>query len=150
MVTVFYNLKHAPRPGRAYISRSGKWRGPGVMGAKRILLVEDETEISDFLTTALRGSGYAVDAAGTAAEAWAYLDAQRYALVITDWRLPDGDGSLIADSAAELGAKTFLMSGYLFHMPGGRAEQHQTLMKPIRPSEIVALVQHSIGAASPT
>ena len=40
------------------------------------------------------------------------------------------------------------MSGYLFHMPGGRAEQHQTLMKPIRPSEIVALVQHSIGAAS--
>ena len=105
-------------------------------------------EISDFLTTALRGSGYAVDAARTAAEAWACLDAHRYALVIADWRLPDGDGLLIADGAAELGAKTLLMSGYLFHMPGGRAEQHQTLMKPIRPSEMVAAVQQSIGAAS--
>ena len=87
------------------------------MAEKRILPVEDEPEISEFLTTALRGSGYAVDAARTAKEAWAYLDAQRYALVIADWRLPDGDGSLIADSAAELGAKTFLMSGYLFTCP---------------------------------
>src|SRR3984893_8052044 len=104
MVTVFYNLKHAPRPGRAYISRSGKWRGPGVMGAKRILLVEDEPEISEFLTTALRGSGYAVDAAGTAAEAWAYLDAQRYALVITDWRAPGRDGVEGGHESGGLGA----------------------------------------------
>jgi DNA-binding response OmpR family regulator len=118
------------------------------MGAKRILLVEDEPEISEFLTTALRGSGYAVDAAGTAAEAWAYLDAQRYALVITDWRLPDGDGMVIADAAVQLGAKTLLMSGYLFHMPGGRAEAHETLMKPVRPSEMVAAVQRSIGTAA--
>jgi DNA-binding response OmpR family regulator len=148
MVTLFYNLKHALRLSRAYISGQEKRQGPGAMAEKRILLVEDEPEICEFLTTALRGSGYAVDAARTAAEAWAYLDAHRYALVITDWRLPDGDGSLIADGAAELGAKTFLMSGYLFHMPGGRAEQHQTLMKPIRPSEMVAAVQQSIGAAS--
>jgi len=147
MVTLFYNLKHALGLSRAYISGQ-KTAGPGAMAEKRILLVEDEPEICEFLTTALRGSGYAVDAARTAAEAWAYLDAHRYALVIADWRLPDGDGSLIADSAAELGAKTFLMSGYLFHMPGGRAEQHQTLMKPIRPSEMVAAVQQSIGAAS--
>jgi CheY-like chemotaxis protein len=118
------------------------------MVGKRILLVEDEPEISSFLTIALRGEGYLVDVAATASEAWTYLDAQRYALVIADWRLPDGDGSLIADGAAQLGAKTFLMSGYLFHMPSGRADQHQTLMKPIRPSEIVAVVQQSIGAAS--
>ena len=118
------------------------------MAAKRILLVEDETGISDFLTIALRGEGYGVDVAATVAEAWARLDAHRYELVITDWRLPDGDGMLIADAAAELGAKTLLMSGYLFNMPGGRAEAHETLMKPIRPSEMVAVVQRSIGAAA--
>ena len=120
------------------------------MAEKRILLVEDESDISAFLTIALRGEGYVVDVAGTAGEAWAYLDAERYALVIADWRLPDGDGSLIADSAAELGAKTFLMSGYLFHMPGGRADTHETLMKPVRPSEMVAAVQRSIGTAALT
>jgi DNA-binding response OmpR family regulator len=118
------------------------------MAAKRILLVEDETGISDFLTIALRGEGYEVDVAATVAEAWAHLDAHRYALVIADWRLPDGDGMLVADGATQLGAKTLLMCGYLFHMPGGRADAHETLMKPIRPSEMVAAVQRSIGVAA--
>jgi two-component system, NtrC family, response regulator HydG len=118
------------------------------MAAKRILLVEDETAISDFLTIALRGEGYEVDVAATMAKAWACLDAHRYELVITDWRLPDGDGMLIADGAAQLGAKTLLMSGYLFNMPGGRADTHETLMKPVRPSEMVAAVQRSIGTAA--
>ena len=40
-----------------------------------------------------------------------------YALVITDWRLPDGDGMIVADWEKEIGAKTFVMSGYLFEMP---------------------------------
>jgi DNA-binding response OmpR family regulator len=118
------------------------------MAAKRILLVEDETGISDFLTIALRGEGYEVDVAATAAEAWTWLDAHPYELVIADWRLPDGDGMLIADAAAELGAKTLLMSGYLFNMPGGRADAHETLMKPVRPREMVAVVHRSIGTAA--
>jgi hypothetical protein len=33
-------------------------------------------------------------------------------------------------------------------MPGGRADAHETLMKPIRPSEMVAAVQRSIGVAA--
>jgi hypothetical protein len=37
------------------------------------------------------------------------------------------------------------MSGYLFQMPGGRADRHETLMKPIRPSEIVNAVERRIG-----
>ena len=68
--------------------------------------------------------------------------------MIADWRLPDGDGTVIAEAAADLGAKTFVMSGYLFQMPGGRAERHDTLMKPIRPHELVAAVERSIGKAS--
>src|SRR5258707_14970765 len=118
------------------------------MAAKRILLVEDETGISDFLTIALRGEGYEVDVAATVAEAWAHLDAHRYALVVADWRLPDRDGMPVADGAAQLGAKTLLISGYLFHMPGGRAEAHETLIKPVRPSEKGAAVQRSIGVPS--
>jgi DNA-binding response OmpR family regulator len=114
---------------------------------KRILLVEDEPLIQQLLTHTLISAGYDVDVAMTAEEAWAHLDVHRYAAVIADWRLPDGDGSLIADWAADQGSYTFLMSGYLFQMPGGRAERHETLMKPIRPSEIVAAVERSIGKA---
>lgn len=118
------------------------------MSQKRILLVEDEPDIHTLLAHVLMDAGYAVDVAETVAAAWQYLDAQSYALVITDWRLPDGDGTVIAEAAAHLGAKTFVMSGYLFQMPGGRAERHETLMKPIRPRELVAAVERSIGKAS--
>ncbi len=118
------------------------------MAAKRILLVEDEPEISDLLAHVLIGEGYAVDVAQIVAQAWQLLDQHSYALVIADWRLPDGDGTLIADAAADLGAKTYVMSGYLFQMAGGRAERHETLMKPVRPGEIVAAVERSIGKSS--
>ena len=117
------------------------------MPDKRILLVEDEPEVRRSLTHTLFAAGYQVDVAATAAEAWTHLDAHDYAAVIADWRLPDGDGSLILDSAAQQGAYTFLMSGYLFTMPGGHADRHETLMKPLRPSEIVAAVERSIGKA---
>ncbi|HEX3535761.1 MAG TPA: response regulator [Stellaceae bacterium] len=110
----------------------------------RILLVDDERAIRDLLANVLWDGGYAIDTAGTAAEAMDCLDRSAYSVVITDWRLPDGDGLLIADAAAQMGAETLLMSGYLFQMPGGRAEQHETLMKPVRPSELLAAVEDKI------
>jgi DNA-binding response OmpR family regulator len=117
------------------------------MPDKRILLVEDELEIRQLLTHVLHAAGYIVDAAATVEAAWAQLDAHAYGLVIADWRLPDGDGTLLLDWAVDQGAATFLMSGYLFRMAGGRAERHETLMKPIRPSEIVAAVERRLGKA---
>ena len=114
------------------------------MKEQRILLVEDD-EVGVLLTHVLIDEGYLVDLATTNAEAWAYLDAHQYPLVIVDWKLPDGDGMVIADAAAHLGAKTVVMSGYLFQMPGGRADSHETLMKPLRPSEIIDVVQRAIG-----
>ena len=118
------------------------------MPAKRILLVEDDPDIHYLLTYVLVAEGYVVDVADTVAKAWQHLDRQPYALVIADWRLPDGDGTVIADAAADLGAKTFVMSGYLFQMPGGRAERHQTLMKPVRPGELIDAVERSIGKST--
>src|SRR5579863_6944357 len=110
------------------------------MTEKRILLVEDELEIQVLL-----GKSYAVDFATTVREAKGRLTEHAYDLVIADWKLPDGDGRLIADWATELGAKTVLMSGYLARMPGGRAPDHETLMKPICLPDFVDLVRRSIG-----
>lgn len=118
------------------------------MPEKRILLVEDEFVVQQTLGIVLRGEGYVIDAASTVAEAMALLETQSYDLAIVDWRLPDGgDGLLVADAAADLGARTLLMSGYLFQMPGGRADRHETLMKPIRPAEIIDAVVRVIGKA---
>jgi CheY-like chemotaxis protein len=119
------------------------------MPGKRILLVEDEPEIGDMLALFLRGVGYAVDVARTLAQGRAWLDGlAAYSLVIADLRLPDGDGLEVVDRAATLGVKTSILSGYLFHLPPATAARHQLLMKPMRPSELIAAVQRSIGPAS--
>ena len=57
----------------------------------RILVVEDEKRIADFLCRGLEGAGYAVDAAPTGA-ALECIHATDYDLVILDLMLPDMDG----------------------------------------------------------
>lgn len=58
----------------------------------RLLIVEDEKRIADFLTRGLESAGYAVDAAFTGANAIEMVHATGYDLVILDLMLPDMDG----------------------------------------------------------
>ena len=117
------------------------------MLAKRILLVEDEREVANMLTLALRSGDYEVEFAHTAEHARACLNSGRYDLVVADWRLPDGDGLDIADLAADHGSKTMLVSGYAFQMPAERMQRHELLMKPVRPYEVLDAVGRAIGPA---
>lgn len=115
------------------------------MPGKRILLVEDEPLIQTSLALALQRRGYTVDVVMTAQEAKFLLGGPPYALVLADWWLPDGDGTLIADRAAKLGAETLVMTGYRFRMPDEKAVKHQILMKPLHPIELVEAVERRIG-----
>jgi DNA-binding response OmpR family regulator len=108
------------------------------MAVKRILLIEDDAHLAGVLLLVLRAAGYVVDLALTAAHAERRLSDQRYGLVVADWRLPDGDGTIVADRAADLGWKTAVLTGYALQMPRERAERHEIWMKPMRPSELVA------------
>jgi two-component system copper resistance phosphate regulon response regulator CusR len=58
----------------------------------RILVVEDEKRIADFLCRGLQGAGYAVDAAPNGAAALDHIHSADYDLVILDLMLPDMDG----------------------------------------------------------
>jgi DNA-binding response OmpR family regulator len=118
------------------------------MVEKRILLVEDERELRDVLALGLRAAGYTVEIAATATDAYQLLDQKQYALVIADWRLPDGNGIDLADRAAKLHARTIIISGYVFRLPAGAADRHGLLTKPISVFNLVAAVQHRIGNPS--
>ena len=58
----------------------------------RILVVEDEKRIADFLMRGLQGAGYAVDAAPDGTTALSLVNATDYDLIILDMMLPDMDG----------------------------------------------------------
>jgi DNA-binding response OmpR family regulator len=58
----------------------------------RILVVEDEKRIADFVCRGLEGAGYAVDPAANGATALSHVQSADYDLVILDLMLPDMDG----------------------------------------------------------
>ena len=64
----------------------------------RLLLVEDEPDMSDLIAAALRADGLAVDVVSTLAMAREAIQLIRYPVVVLDRRLPDGDGvALLSD-----------------------------------------------------
>src|SRR4051812_26299912 len=58
----------------------------------QVLVVDDEPDLRTLYELTLLREGYRVEAAGTLAEAWAQLEAKKFDAVITDMRLPDGQG----------------------------------------------------------
>ncbi|MBI3407481.1 MAG: response regulator transcription factor [Planctomycetes bacterium] len=58
----------------------------------RILVIEDEDEIADFLVRGLREEGFTVERAADGEEGWHFLQHGPWDGVLLDWRLPGPDG----------------------------------------------------------
>src|SRR4051812_7703360 len=74
----------------------------GPSESHRILVVDDEPNIVDVVSMALRFQGFAVETAGTGAEALSAVTAFRPHLIVLDVMLPDMEGF---DVAQRLGAQ---------------------------------------------
>ncbi len=61
----------------------------------RVLVVEDESEIADFVVRGLREEGYLVEHAADGDSAWAALQSTTWDTVVLDWWLPSQDGLTI-------------------------------------------------------
>jgi len=70
----------------------------------RVLVVDDEPNIVDVISMALRFEGFAVDSAATGADAIAAVAANKPAVIVLDVMLPDIDGFEVARRMA--GART--------------------------------------------
>ena len=70
--------------------------------AHRVLVVDDEPNIVDVVAMALRFQGFAVESAGTGADALAKVSAFKPQLIVLDVMLPDMEGF---DVAKRLGAQ---------------------------------------------
>lgn len=61
----------------------------------KLLIVEDDLLLQEGLALGLANEGYALDCAGTAAEADSLIQSGEYSLVILDLGLPDKDGATL-------------------------------------------------------
>ena len=87
------------------------------MSGERILVVDDESDISDLLRDVLAADGYVVDAAPDAHTALQLIRENIYDLAFVDFNLPDMNGIMlhhqIRQLDAELASCTIFMSGLL-------------------------------------
>lgn len=112
----------------------------------RLLVVEDNAQLSRLLADRLKSSGYEADVAETVEEARAALAVARYAAVILDLSLPDGDGSSIL---RELRLRKDPIPVLVLTARGGvsdrvaglRAGADDYLVKPFAFDELVARVE---------
>jgi CheY-like chemotaxis protein len=75
----------------------GRAEGAG----RAALVVDDEPEIVDLVVTILRGDGWKVDVAEGGRAGLERVRGARYELIVSDFRMPDGDGEAFYRSAVE-------------------------------------------------
>src|SRR3984885_6601878 len=121
----------------------------------RILVVEDEKRIADFLCRGLQGAGYAVDAAPTGAAALENVHSTDYDLVILDLMLPDMDGLQVLEKIRnrKVGPPVLILSarGALDdRVKGLEAGADDYLTKPFAFVEFLARVRALLRRGQPT
>jgi DNA-binding response OmpR family regulator len=63
----------------------------------RILVVEDEKKMANFISRGLKEEGYAVDIAPDGEIGWEYISTNEYDLVVLDWMLPKMSGLALCE-----------------------------------------------------
>lgn len=104
---------------------------------KRALIVAHHRSTRDVLFSALEHAGYEVDCVATKNEARVLLDISEHDVLIANDRLPDGRGYDVAVAAAELGARSYLVTD-----PAGTDEL--TLAPVEHPSERTRLSEQGL------
>ena len=72
----------------------------------RILVIEDEHEIADFVVRGLREEGYAVERAADGEAGWHHLKTTTWDVVLLDWWLPGTDGLALLQRFRQAGHAT--------------------------------------------
>lgn len=112
----------------------------------RILIVEDHADLVTMLIRLLGEAGYAADATATAADARLILSYTRYAAVILDLGLPDGDGLSVVRELRDRGDPTPVIAltaraSVAHRVTGLEAGADDYLAKPFAPEELLARIQ---------
>lgn len=115
-----------------------------------VLVVDDEADLVSTYGRLLRRQGCRIIAAGTRHEGLAALEAESFALVIADVRLPDGDGLDVVRAARARadGPPVIVVTGF----PSAQSRQTALqagatayLAKPFSALALAALVKEALG-----
>jgi len=112
----------------------------------RLLVIEDEDRLSGILKSKLDEAGFAVDIAGSAADAEAALELINYDVAILDLGLPDGDGLAVLAAARRRGKTLPILiltarDAVEDRVSGLNAGADDYLTKPFALTELIARIK---------
>ena len=115
----------------------------------RILIVDDEELVRDFITEVLLRMGYAPLAAPSGEKAFEYLEKSEYDLVITDYKMPGVSGDDVLKKTIELypDCRVIMLTafGTIDHaVEAMKMGAHDYLTKPISPDHLEMVVNKAI------
>ncbi len=113
--------------------------------AVRLLVIEDDAEIADFLDRGLGEEGFHVEVAGDGLSGWHALQTASWDVVVLDWWLPGQDGLTVLRRFRRINQTTpvlFLTArdGIAQRVEGLNAGADDYLCKPFAFAELVARV----------
>lgn len=119
----------------------------------RILIVEDEPSQRSLLKTLLEGRGFAVDTAGSVAEAREALAADVPDVLLTDYNMEDGNGLDVLKDArtrdAELGVVVITAYGTVpMAVEAMREGAVDVLLKPVDPDALLEVIHRALKLRS--
>lgn len=112
----------------------------------RLLIVEDNAELSKLVASGLSAAGYASDVVSSAADARAALESVTYAAMILDLGLPDEDGlAVLRELRGRMAPLPVLVltarGGLQDRVSGLRGGADDYLVKPFAMEELVARLE---------
>ena len=117
--------------------------------ASRILVIDDEQGLRDFLNYELTELGYSVDSAADGAEGLRKLKAGDFGLVISDMRMPGMDGMALLEEIKRTAPRVevVLTTGYGTVETAVEAMKlgaFDFLLKPVEPQSLSAVVRRAL------
>ena len=140
------------RPAAPALAPGRVARLPPAQRGRTVLLVDDDENCRKLLAGLLAPLGFVLQEAAGGAQAQAMLAAQRYDMVLSDWRMPDIDGLALTHW---LRAQTALAQPRLVIMTASAFEEEKQealaagadgfLRKPIEQEHLFAMLEQQLG-----
>ena len=119
----------------------------------KILVVDDELSMREFLTILLEREGYCVEAAENAQVALQYLENDKYDLVVSDVNMPGLDGMALLERIKKISPETavLMITAYTTAEQAVEAMKlgaYDYIAKPFRVEEVKVLVKNALEKSS--
>jgi DNA-binding NtrC family response regulator len=124
------------------------------MRTKSVLVVDDEELLREIIGEAFDYAGYRVSLAKCGDEAWEKLEVAPVDVVVSDVRMPNGDGVQLLHRIKQLSYRpiVIMMSGYsdLTETKAHELGAKRLFHKPFNPDDLINEIESIIQTTAPT